>query len=60
MPSEQESTTDELNEGERIAALVQARAGLAAALNLLDRHSRSPAAANVDLAIHLIDQELGD
>jgi hypothetical protein len=50
------------NDGEddvRRKALLAARAGLVVALDLLDLHSRSSAAANVDLAIHQIDQELG-
>ncbi len=43
---------------ERAAKLREARGLLAAALELLDDHARSPAAANVDLAIHQIDAEL--
>ena len=46
-------------EKDRAGRLVEARDALAATLALLDLHSRSPAAANVDLAIHYLNLELG-
>ena len=57
MPSN--PTENDLADRERETRLVEARAWLVIARDLLDHHSRSPAAANVDLAIHQIDQELG-
>ena len=43
---------------ERSGRLGEARALLIAALELLDLHSRSPAPATVDFAIHQINSEL--
>ena len=47
-------------DGERPAKLAEARALLVAALDILDRHARSPAAAQVDLALYNIDRELSE
>ena len=44
--------------GERIARLTEARDQLIGVLATLDEHSRSPAAATVDMAIHQINSEL--
>jgi hypothetical protein len=57
-PPRHELAANDPRESERIAGLMEARASLVAALALLDLHARSPAAANVDLAIHQIDAEL--
>ena len=45
-------------EQERLTRLSEARAQMAAALELLDDHSRSAAAATLDLAIHHLDGEM--
>ncbi len=47
-------------EQQRLAKLSEARELMAAALQLLDDHCRSPAGATLDLAIHHIDGELAD
>ena len=47
-----------LAEPARLAKLSEARELMAAALLLLDRHSSSPAAATLDLAVHHLDGEL--
>ena len=44
-------------ERERMAKLGEAHALMDAALRLLDEHSRSPAAATLDLALHHLDGE---
>jgi hypothetical protein len=46
------------DQNERLLVLTEAREGLVTILALLDRHSHSPAAANLDLAIHQIEAEL--
>jgi hypothetical protein len=44
--------------GERRLALEEARALIVQALDLLDSHARSSAAANLDLALHRLSEEI--